>query len=214
MASAPVSGRALRSMMLLFAMAATAGLPAQGSSDPVNESAGNAARLMNELMSGRAAVGGPFTLTDTLGQRRGLAEFRGQIVLLYFGYTQCPDTCPADLAQITDALTRLGEAGKAVQPIFVTLDPDRDTPAVLREYAAAFHPRLIALRGTAAETRAVAESYKVAFRRVAVEGSSGYVVDHSTFTFVIDREGRYVAFFPPGTPAARMEVMLRGLLQQ
>lgn len=214
MAIAPVSGRALRSVMLLLAMAATGNLAAQGPLDPAGDGAGDAARLMNELMSGRAAVGGPFTLTDTRGQQRSLAEFRGQIVLLYFGYTQCPDACPADLAQVADALTRLGEAGKAVQPIFITLDPDRDTAAILRAYAAAFHPRLIALRGTAAETRAVAESYKVAFRRVAIDGSSGYVVDHSTFTFVIDREGKYVAFFPPGTPAARMEVMLRGLLQQ
>lgn len=213
MAIAPVSRRALRGVMLLVAMAAAGNLAAQVPSGPDNDGAADAARLMNELMSGRVAVGGPFTLTDTRGQRRSLAEFRGQIVLLYFGYTQCPDVCPADLAQIADALARLGESGKAIQPIFVTLDPDRDTAVVLREYAAAFHPRLIALRGTAAETRAVAESYKVAFRRVAVEGSTGYVVDHSAFTFVIDRDGKYVAFFPPGTPAARMEVMLRGFLQ-
>jgi protein SCO1/2 len=168
---------------------------------------------MSELMSGRHAVGGPFTLADPSGARRALADFRGKVVLLYFGYAQCPDVCPTDLAKIAGALRLLGPDADAVQPLFVTLDPQRDTPQVLREYAAAFHPRLVPLRGSEDDTRRVATAYKVFYEK-APQPSGGYLVDHMAFTFLIDREGRYVAFFPAGTPADRMVVMIREALGQ
>ena len=167
---------------------------------------------MNELMSGKAQVGGPFTLIDQYGKTRSLDEFRGSLVLLYFGYTSCPDVCPTDLAAIGAMLRSLGPQAEAVQPIFVTLDPERDTPGVLREYVASFHPRFVALRGSEEETRQVALSYKLFYEKVPEPKSGPYLIDHAAFTFLIDRGGRYVAFFPPGTKAERMAVMVRETL--
>jgi protein SCO1/2 len=173
-----------------------------------------AARLMNDLMSGKARVGGPFTLTDQNGNARSLADFRGKLVLLYFGYTFCPDVCPADLLAIGRLVQALGKDGETVQPVFVTLDPKRDTQAILRDYAAAFHPRFVALRGSEQETRRIATAYKVYYEKVTPPGSSTYVIDHTAFIFLLDREGRYVAFFPPGTTVERMAVMMREALAQ
>lgn len=163
---------------------------------------------MNELMSGKAAVGAPFTLRDADGKLRSLADFRGRLVLLYFGFASCPDVCPTDLAAIGGALRLLGERAMQVQPLFVTLDPARDTPAVLREYAAAFHPSFIALRGSEADTRQIARSYKVFYEKVP-DGRGGYSIDHAAFTFLLDRSGKYVGFFPPGTHPDRMAAMLK-----
>lgn len=168
-----------------------------------------AARLMGELMSGRHPVGGPFTLSAPDGRRVSLADFRGKLVLLYFGYVYCPDVCPTDLAAIGAALERLGAQAAEVQPLFVTLDPERDTPEVLREYAAAFHPRLIALTGSQAEVHRVATAYKVFYERVPQPGASGYAIDHTAFTFLLDRQGRFASLFPPGTPPERIATMLR-----
>ncbi len=169
----------------------------------------DAARLMNELMSGKFPVGGAFVLSEPEGRRVALADFRGKLVLLYFGYATCPDVCPTDLAIIGQALRDLGDAGDQVQPVFVTLDPERDTPVVLREYAAAFHPRFVALTGTEGEIRRVATDYKVFFEKVPLPGTKTYVIDHTAYTFLLDREGRFVSLFPPGTPPARMAVLLR-----
>lgn len=168
---------------------------------------------MNELMSGKAQVGAPFTLTGAsgphLGKRVGLAEFRGKLVLLYFGYASCPDVCPTDLLAIAQTLKSLGKSADQVQPLFITLDPARDTPDVLRGYAPAFHPRLIALTGSEDEIRRVATAYKVFYEKVRIERADLYLIDHSAFTFLLDRNGRYVMFFPPGTPSQRMVVMVR-----
>ena len=172
----------------------------------------DAARLMNDLMTGKTPVGGPFTLTDGSGTARSLADFRGKLVLLYFGYTFCPDVCPTDLARIGAMMKLLGTEAEAVQPLFITLDPLRDTPALIKEYAAAFHPRLIALRGSEAETRKIATSYKVFYEKVP-QGKT-YFIDHTALTFLIDRNGKYIAFFPPGTHADRMAVMVREALEQ
>jgi cytochrome oxidase Cu insertion factor (SCO1/SenC/PrrC family) len=169
------------------------------------------AALMNELMSGKVAVGAPFALPDARGRKRSLGEFRGKVVLLYFGYTTCPDVCPTDLANIGKAMRLLGAAADGVQPLFVTIDPRRDTPALLRDYVAAFDPRFIALRGSESEVRGIARSYKVFFRKIARPGGD-YLIDHAAFTFLLDRSGKYVAFFPPGTPADRMATMVREVL--
>src|SRR5712692_1494876 len=170
---------------------------------------GDAARLMNDLMSGKAHVGGPFTLTDQYGKRTSLADFRGKFVLLYFGYTFCPDICPTDLAAMAQAIRTLDAEGDKLQPVFVTLDPERDTQDILRNYAAAFHPRFIALRGSEDEVRRVATAYKIYFEKVRPPGSSVYLIDHMAFVFLLDRDGKYVALFPPGTSAERMATMVR-----
>jgi protein SCO1/2 len=168
----------------------------------------DAARLMGELMSGRHPIGAPFTLRDPGGRRVALADFRGKLVLLYFGYATCPDVCPTDLAQVGLALRALGAAEAQVQPLFVTLDPQRDTPAVLREYATVFHPRFVSLTGTEDEVRRVATDFKVFFEKVPLPGG-GYAIDHTAYTFLLDRDGKFVILFPPGTEADRMGEMLR-----
>ena len=126
----------------------------------------DAVRLMNELMSGKAPVGAPFTLTSAQGKRVSLADFRGKLVLLYFGYTYCPDVCPTDLLAMAQTLKSLGKSGDQVQPIFVTLDPARDTRELLRGYVAAFHPRIVALTGREDEIRRIATAYKVFYEKV------------------------------------------------
>ena len=200
-----------RSLAGLMSAAACVALFACSVPAPAPEDVPDAAVLMNELMSGRGDIGGDFDLAGPDGKPRNLASFRGRIVLLYFGYTSCADTCPVDLAQIAQALRLLGPRAREVQPVFVTLDPARDTPAVIREYAAAFDPRIVPLRGTEAETRRIATSYKIYFQKQPIVGG-GYVVDHAAFTFLLDREGRYVSFFPPGTPAARIATIVRDAL--
>ncbi|TRZ64326.1 MAG: SCO family protein [Rhodocyclaceae bacterium] len=172
----------------------------------------NAARLMNELMSGKASVGGPFTLTDQNDKRRSLSDFRGKLVLLYFGYTSCPDVCPTDLAAMAHLMALMEADADQIQPVFVTLDPARDTAAVLREYTRAFDARFVGLRGTEAETRHVATLYKTYYEKVRPTGSKTYVIDHTGFIYLIDRDGHYVAFFPPGTLPERMQVMVREVL--
>jgi protein SCO1/2 len=174
----------------------------------------NAARLMNELMTGKGPIGGPFTLADQYGKRRSLDDFRGKLVLLYFGYTYCPDVCPTDLLAMGQLVKTLGVDGDKMQLIFVTLDPERDTQELLRDYVAAFHPRFVALRGSEDEVRRVATSYKIYFEKVRPPGSSTYLIDHMAFIFLLDRSGKYVAFFPPGTSAERMAVMVREFLAQ
>ncbi len=168
----------------------------------------DAARLMNELMSGRG-IGGEFTLTDARGKRVRLADFRGRLVLLYFGFTTCPDVCPTDLYEIAQAIRALGTDGDGVQPIFITLDPQRDTREVIGAYVASFHPRFVALTGTPSRVGAVAKAYRVFFEKVPVPGSSTYTIDHAAFTYLIDAKGKYLGIFPPGTPSERIAAILR-----
>lgn len=193
---------ALAAALLAACASAPAGAP------ELRERRADAARLMAELMSGRHPVGAPFTLRDPDDRRVALADFRGKLVLLYFGYATCADVCPTDLAQVGLAVRGLGAAGAQVQPVFVTLDPQRDTPAVLREYATVFHPRFVSLTGTEDEVRRVATDYKVFFEKVPLAGG-GYAIDHTAYTFLLDREGKFVILFPPGTEADRMGEMLR-----
>jgi cytochrome oxidase Cu insertion factor (SCO1/SenC/PrrC family) len=173
-----------------------------------------AAKLMDDLMYGRGSVGGPFELVDHTGRGRKEAEFRGKILVVYFGYTHCPDVCPTDLHAIALAVDHLGEAGEAVQPLFISLDPERDTPAVLAEYVSLFHPRLIGLTGTADEIAAVARLYKVAFRKYRPPDGGPYLIDHTGFIYLFDRSGRYRGFFPPGTSEERMLEIISPLLDE
>jgi cytochrome oxidase Cu insertion factor (SCO1/SenC/PrrC family) len=116
----------------------------------------SAAELMDAVMWNREPIGGPFALIDQDGRRRTDADFRGKVLLIYFGFSYCPDVCPADLQEIGLAVDRLGPAGDAVQPIFITLDPARDTPEHLNEYVAMFHARFVGLTGDAAAIDAAA----------------------------------------------------------
>ncbi len=169
----------------------------------------SAATLMDDLMWGRGPIGGPFALTDHTGKPRTDADFRGKYLLLYFGYSYCPDVCPTDLMAISSAIDLLGAAGDAVQPLLVTLDPERDTREHLADYVAAFHPRLIGLTGSAQQIRKVALAFKVYYAKVAAPAGEDYAIDHTGFTYLVGPDGKYLGFFPPGTSAERMVEIIR-----
>lgn len=168
----------------------------------------SAARLMDDLMWNRGPIGGPFALIDHTGKPRTDKDFRGKLLLIYFGYSYCPDVCPTDLQQIGLAVDRLGPDGEAVQPLFITLDPERDTAAHLADYVPLFHPRLIGLTGGAEEIRRAALAYKVYYARYP-PGSPDYVIDHSSFIYLVDENGTYIGFLPTGTTADRMIEIIR-----
>ena len=158
----------------------------------------SATELIEGLLSGRAPVGGPFELTDQTGRRRTDADFQGKLVVLYFGYTYCPDVCPTELQSISLALDKLGAAADAVQPLFVTVDPERDTPARLADFVSSFHPRLIGLTGSPAEIRKTAVAYRTFFAKSSVTTADHYAVDHTGFVYLVGKDGRYLGFLPPG----------------
>lgn len=175
----------------------------------------SAAELMDILMWNREPIGGPFTLTDHTGRARTDTDFRGQLMLVYFGFTYCPDICPTDLQAIGLAMDQLGADAKDVQPLFITVDPERDTADHLAQYVALFHPRLIGLTGSAAAIRRAAEAYKVYYAKVATGTKpDDYTVDHSAFIYLMDRDGKYLGFFPPGTSAERLAETIRPHLRK
>jgi protein SCO1/2 len=177
-----------------------------------DRSARSAAELMDVVMWNREPVGGPFTLIDHTGKTRRDTDFRGKLMLVYFGFTLCPDICPTDLAQVAEALRSLGPAADGVAPLFITLDPERDTVALLSQYAPAFDTRMVGLTGTPAAIAQVAAAYKVYHAKVANAGWSRYTIDHSSFIYLMDRDGKYLGFIPPSTPASRIAATLRPLL--
>lgn len=168
-----------------------------------------AAALMDAVMWNKEPVGGPFTLVDHDGQKRTSAEFRGKLLLIYFGFTFCSDICPIDLQSIAGALDKLGSAGEAVQPLFITVDPEKDTPAQLKGYVGLFHPRMIGLTGSAKDIRNVALAYKVYYAKTAPTNAADRGIDHTGFTFLLGRDGEYLGFFPPGTSADRLTETIR-----
>jgi protein SCO1/2 len=176
--------------------------------------ADRAAKLMDDLMWGRGSVGGPFTLIDQTGKPRSDTDFRGKLLLVFFGYTTCPDICPTELMQIGLAVDKLGAAGDEVQPLFISVDPERDTPAVLAPYVAQFHPRLIGLTGTAEQVRATADAYKAYYAKYTPSDGAVYLIDHTGFVYLMGRSGEYLGFFPPGTSADRMDEIIRQQMSQ
>ena len=149
-----------------------------------------------------AAVGGPYTLTDQNGKPRSDRDFRGRWMLLYFGYTYCPDVCPTTLAKVASALQKLGPAAEKIAPVFITIDPARDTPSVLKTYLAQFDPRFVGLTGTEAQIAKVAHSYRVYFAKHPLDGGN-YAMDHSSVIYLIDPNGNFVkAYDDEASPAA------------
>ncbi|HEY5048910.1 MAG TPA: SCO family protein [Rhizomicrobium sp.] len=141
-----------------------------------------------------AGIGGPFVLTDQDGQRRSDRDFRGRFVLLYFGYTYCPDVCPTTLQSIADALAMLGPDAARVVPVFITVDPARDTPAALKKYLAAFGPRFVGLTGNEAAIARVAHAWRVYFARHPAPGG-GYSVDHSGTIYLLGPDGKLATIY-------------------
>ncbi len=163
-------------------------------------------------MWARGPIGGPFALIDHNGRRRTDAEFRGKLMVIYFGYIGCPDICPADLTSIALALDQLGDAADEVQPVFITLDPERDTPVHLAEYVNAFHPRLLGLTGTPDEIRKVATAYKAYYVKAGNAGGADYAVDHTAFIYLVGRDGGYLGFLPSSTTPERLRDVIRQML--
>ncbi len=163
-----------------------------------------------------AAIGGPFTLTDTTGRRVTDADFRGKWLIVYFGYAYCPDVCPTQLQTIATALDLLGPQANAVTPIFITVDPARDTPAALGQYVKLFDDRLVGLTGSAQDIAAVAHAYRVYYARVDGTKSNSYVMDHSSSVYLMTPDGKFRAMLPQnGNPdvlanAIRLEMKQGG----
>jgi len=144
-----------------------------------------------------AAFGRDFALADHTGKPRTLADFRGKVVVIFFGFTHCPDVCPTTLAELAAALKKLGGDGDRVQVLLVTVDPERDTPQILSQYVTAFDPRFLGLRGTAEETARVAKEFKIIYQKVAGARTDNYTMDHSAGTYIFDTLGRlrvYVSY--------------------
>ena len=159
-----------------------------------------------------AAIGGPFQLTDQNGRRRSDLDFRGKLMLIYFGFTYCPDVCPTALTVVTTALDQLGEAADAVAPILITIDPERDTAAVLKDYVAQFSPRYIGLTGTSREIADVARAYRVYYARSPGSGGAPYLMDHTSLLYLMDQNGRFHTHFTHNNRAEDIVAAVRKLL--
>jgi cytochrome oxidase Cu insertion factor (SCO1/SenC/PrrC family) len=175
---------------------------------------GGRERLFSGLPStGKALIGGPFSLLDHTGKRVTDKDFRGRYVLVYFGFTYCPDVCPSGLQVISAALEELGAKADHLVPLFITVDAERDTPEQLAQYIASFSPRLIGLTGTAAEVDAAAKAYRVYYKKIVDDKSTaGFTIDHTSIMYLMDPNGDYVAHFPhtisPDTLAQRLAKLL------
>jgi len=157
-------------------------------------------------------IGGHFSLTAADGTEVTDRSFAGKWLLLYFGYTFCPDACPTALNTMAEALDELGPLAERVQPIFITVDPQRDTPSVMAQYVKAFHPRLIGLTGTAAQIASAAKDFRV-FYQVRPLGNEEYAVDHSSYIYVIDTDGRVAKLMTGDLPGHPVAAELKRLLQ-
>ena len=162
-----------------------------------------------------AEYGRALALTDVEGRRRTLADFKGKVAVVFFGYTQCPDVCPTTMAELAQIRRDLGPDGSRLQGIFITVDPERDTPEALKAYMAGFDPSFVALRGTPDETAAAAKDFKVFFAKVPSKApGGGYTVDHTAGSFVIDAQGRLRLFERYGTPPQALAADLKRLLKE
>jgi protein SCO1/2 len=161
------------------------------------------------------SFGGPFALTDQNGVSRRGTDFRGAFLLVQFGYTACPDLCPLGLDTMARALDALGPAAARVQPLFITVDPARDTVTALAAFVPAFHPRLLGLTGSEAEIATVARAYRVHRRKVLPDPArpDDYLVDHGSFTYLMGPDGGFVTLFPYGTAAEAMAQTIARHLQ-
>ena len=191
---------------LLFSLCLASPASAQGSTR-------SAAELMDAVMWNREPIGGAFSLKDQTGQTRTDSDFRGQLLLVYFGFTYCPDICPTDLQAISIAMDQLGPDAPKVQPLFITLDPERDTPHAMASYVQSFGPNFVGLTGSPEAVAAAAKAYRVAYAKVEnKESPADYSVDHSALVYLMDPEGRYVTHFSYGTSVDEMAEKLGKIL--
>lgn len=163
--------------------------------------------------SGKALIGGPFTLTDQNGKTVTDRDFRGRFMLVFFGFTHCPDICPAELQVMSQSLDALGPKAEEVTPIFITLDPERDTPELVGAYVKNFGQRFLGLTGSPEAIAAAAKAYRVAYSKFQDDPASGdYSIDHSALVYLMGKDGEYVTHFAYGTPADKMTEELKRYL--
>jgi len=172
---------------LLLAVALSAGYFLWRASD-------NLPALSRTVETGTAQIGGPFTLIDQNGVKRSSADFRGRFMLVYFGYSYCPDVCPTTLSLMADALDKLGAKADAIVPVFITIDPERDSPAKLKPYLASFGPRFVGLTADLATIKKVAALYRVYLKKEPLAGGN-YAMDHSSVIYLMGRDGKFVGFW-------------------
>ncbi|MGE0073493.1 MAG: SCO family protein [Thiomonas sp.] len=153
-----------------------------------------------------------FDLTDFNGKPRTLADFKGKVVVMYFGYTQCPDICPASLQIVAQAMDDLGDKAKDVQFLFVTVDPQRDTPQILKAYVTHFNPSFLALTGTPQQIEQTAKTFKVYYKKVPGQTPGSYTMDHTAGFYVFDREGKIRLFEREGVSAKDLAQDINALL--
>lgn len=161
---------------------------------------------------GIASIGGPFTLTDHKGTQKTQSDFRGKYMLIYFGYTFCPDVCPTALQVMTQAMDRLKpETQKKITPVFITIDPARDTVKQLNAYVDNFHPQMVGLTGTDEQIAAVARAYRVYYGRARDDNqeTTDYLMDHSSIVFLMNPDGDYITHFTHATPPEKMAEKLQ-----
>jgi protein SCO1/2 len=159
-----------------------------------------------------AEYGKALSLLDTAGKKRSLAEFKGKVVVVFFGFTQCPDVCPTTMAQLAELRRKLGPDGDKLQGIFVTIDPERDTPEVLGGYIKALDPSFVALRGTLDELSRAAADFKVFYQKVPTADGKSYTMDHTAGSFVFDPQGRVRLFVRYGMTLSQLEGDVRQLM--
>jgi protein SCO1/2 len=159
-----------------------------------------------------ANYGRSLKLTDQDGRERTLADFKGKVVVVFFGYTQCPDVCPMTMLELAQVKKSLGKEGERLQGVFITIDPERDTPTVLKNYMASFDPTFVALRGTVEQTQAVAKEFKVYFVKVPGRTADSYTMDHTAGSYVLDTDGRVRLFVRYGGGAEALTADLKTLL--
>jgi protein SCO1/2 len=160
-----------------------------------------------------ADFGRSLALPDLTGRVRTLDDFKGKVTVLFFGYTQCPDVCPTTMAELAEVKKSLGADGDQVQGVFITVDPGRDTPEVLKNYVASFDPGFVALRGTPEQTAAAAKEFKVFYAKVPGKAPGSYTMDHTAASYVLDRDGKLRLFVRYGSGAPALAADLKALLK-
>jgi len=158
-----------------------------------------------------ASIGGPFSLTDQNGRTVTEEDLKGRAFLVFFGFAHCPDICPTTMFEISEIMRKLGPAGDRMRALFITVDPERDTPEALKAYVSSFDPRIVALTGDEASIAAVAKAYRAYYKRVPLK-DGGYTMDHLAIVYLMDKDGRFVSRFRLNRPVDEAAAELRKYL--
>jgi len=205
---------AVRSLTLLGAAATLCAALAVSGCDRISSLGGRSAGAFHAIDITGADYARELHLPDAKGSMRTLDDFKGKVTVVFFGYTHCPDVCPTTMLELAATKKALGAEGERVQPVFVTVDPERDTPEVLAAYVANFGPDFVALRGDAAQTQAAAKEFKVFYAKVPGAAEDSYTMDHTAGSYVFDTRGRLRLFTRYGADPSELRADLKRLLDE